>query len=81
MTHFNSNILSDIYFSSIGSVNFRFARTTSDSNTCRLQKQDSKHSFLITMLNKLFSKRFHDFKVFAETADNFIKLSSLHKTC
>ena len=73
---------SNIYYASIGSEILRF--TTSESNTFitlgyqllkRMKKQGSKHRFIISMLKNIFGKHFN---VFADTADNFIKLFSLN---
>ena len=59
-----------------------FAITTLDMDTfatlstCllkRTQKQGRKHSFIISILNKIFGKYSFVFKYFADTAANFIK--------
>lgn len=67
---------------------FKVSRTTSDSNTLRklanqhlkiMQRQDNKHRFLISMLNKIFGQHFNVFYVFVDTLDNLIKLFLLDR--
>ena len=87
MPHLGSNISSDIYNASIGSEAMRFAGNTSESNTFvtfanqllkRMQKENSKHRFVISKLikNNFSTFNFLDFFLifFADTADNFIAL-------
>ena len=59
MPHLDSNILSNIYYASLASQILRFHRNTSGSNTFitlvnqlikRIQMQDNKQRFMITML-------------------------------
>ena len=63
-------------------MHIRFARTTLDMDTfaalsnCllkRMQKQGRKHSFIISILNKIFGKLSFVFNYFVDTAANFIK--------
>lgn len=74
----SSNISSNVYYASIGSEVLRFAKNTfvtlSNSLLWRMQKQQRKHRSRISMLNKIFDKYLTVFKVFADTAANFIKL-------
>ena len=67
MSHLTINIPSDIYYSGIGSKIIRFTRTTSYLNSFvtlyslllkGMQKQGSKHRFIISLLNKVFGKHF-----------------------
>ena len=83
--HSDSNVLSNIYYASIGSETLRFPRNSSGINTFltlfsrllkRMQKQGSKHITIRSVLNKIFRKHFTDFNVFADTLANFIKFSS-----
>ena len=85
--HLDCNSPSNIYYASISSKIFRFARTTLNINTSvtpsnhiltRMQKQGSKHRSIIFMLKKIFGKHFTVLNAFADAAANFIKLFSLH---
>ena len=67
----------------MGSANLKFVRTTSDMNTLvtrssrllkRMQKQVSKHRFIISVLNKIFGKHFTVFNVVTDTAANLSNL-------
>ena len=62
-------------------------RTTSDNDAFtaladqflnRMQKQCSKQRSTISMLKKIFRRHLNVFNIFADTADNFITVSSLH---
>ena len=84
MPHLGSNIPSNIYYASIGSEVSKFARTTSNINNFvtlsnrllkKMQKEGSKHRSTISMLHKIFGKRFTVFNIFEYTAVNFIKTS------
>ena len=86
MPYLNGKISSNIYYTSVGSEVLRLARSTSDINVfvtlsnCllkRIQEKGSKHRSMISMLNKIFGKDSTIFSVFADTAANFIKPSSL----
>lgn len=82
------NISSNIYYASTGSEVLRLARTSSGSNAFiafdnhlweTVQKQGSKHKFIVSMLKKIFVKHFNIFNTFADIPDNFIKHFFLHK--
>ena len=71
----------------LGPEILRFARTTHDGNTVitladqilkRMQKEGSKHKFILAMVKEIFTRNFSVLKVFADVPDDFIKLSSLH---
>lgn len=87
MFHFDSNASSSIHYASICSGIFSFDRTISNSYAfIRLgsellkimQKQDSKHKSIVSILKKSFGKHFNIFNVLTDAADNFIKRLSLH---
>ena len=83
-SYLDSNIPLNIYYASI--VSGRFARTTSDINTFvtlshrllkKIQKQQSKHRAIRSLLNGIFGKYVTLFDIFADAAAHFIKFFSL----
>ena len=86
MPYLDCNIPSNIYYTFADSEILNFVWTASDINVfvilsnCLLksmQKQGSKRTPIISILNKIFDKRFTVFNFFADTGVNFIKLFSL----
>ena len=81
MSHLDSYIPLNIYYTSISSEIVGFVRTTSEINAFvtlsngllkKMQKQGSKHRSIISMLKKIFGKHFV-FNTFADKKTNFIK--------
>ena len=81
LSHFDSNIPSNIYYASIRSETLGFCQnyfkhifaTLCDCFLKRIQKQGSKKRSTIYLLNKVLDKNFAVFKVFADIAGSFIR--------
>lgn len=87
MPYLDSNMLSKIFYASVGSEILRISRTTADlirMVTCanllliRMKEQSSECVRIFSLLKKkIFGKHFTVFHKFADTPNEFIKLSSL----
>ena len=86
MPYLSSNMPSKIFYASVCSEILRLARTNTNSNSFvnavtvllnRMKNQGCKANKLIKVLNKMFGRHFIDFKKFANTAKEFIKLFKL----
>ena len=85
MPFLDSNMPSKIFYASIGSEILRIVRTTTELNDLknrvdelltRMKKQGTEQGRLVSIIKKLFGRHTLNFKKFADTAQDFLKLFS-----